>query len=40
MLTRLLTSVRHGIAPKLYLLTGIALTALLVLAMASIHFAS
>ena len=40
MLSRLWTSVRYGIAAKLYLLTAIALAALLVLATASIHFAS
>ncbi len=40
MLSRLWTSVRYGIAAKLYLLTAIALAALLVLATASIHFAN
>jgi diguanylate cyclase (GGDEF)-like protein len=40
MLSRLWTSIRYGIAAKLYLLTAIALAALLVLATASIHFAS
>lgn len=40
MLSRLWTSVCYGIAAKLYLLTAIALVALLVLATASIHFAS
>jgi diguanylate cyclase (GGDEF)-like protein len=39
-LSRLWTSLRYGIAAKLYLLTFIALAALLVLATASIHFAS
>src|ERR1019366_1153944 len=34
------TSVRHGIAAKLYLLTAISIIALAVLATASIHFAS
>jgi diguanylate cyclase (GGDEF)-like protein len=40
MLSRLWTLLRHGIAAKLYLLTAISLAALLVLAGASIHFAS
>jgi hypothetical protein len=40
MLSRLWTSVRYGIAAKLYLLTAISIAALLVLATASIHFAS
>jgi hypothetical protein len=40
MLSRLWALARYGIAPKLYLLTAIALAALLVLATASIHFAS
>ena len=40
MLSRLWTSVRHGIAAKLYLLTAISIAALIVLAMASILFAS
>ena len=40
MLSRLWALVRYGIAAKLYLLTAIALAALLVLATASIHFAS
>jgi len=39
MLSRLLASIRYGIAAKLYLLTAIALLALLVLATASILFA-
>src|ERR1017187_6742753 len=39
MLSRLWTSVRYGIAAKLYLLTAIALAALLALATASILFA-
>ncbi|NVN84460.1 MAG: EAL domain-containing protein [Rhodopseudomonas sp.] len=39
MLSRLLASIRYGIAAKLYLLTAIALVALLVLATASILFA-
>ena len=40
MLSRLWTSVRYGIAAKLYLLTAISIAALVVLAAASIHFAS
>src|ERR1700687_4048128 len=40
MLSRLWALVRYGIAAKLYLLTAISLAALLVLAGASIHFAS
>jgi diguanylate cyclase (GGDEF)-like protein len=40
MLSRLWRSIRYGIAAKFYLLTGIALAALLVLAAASTHFAS
>jgi diguanylate cyclase (GGDEF)-like protein len=40
MLSRLWALVRYGIAAKLYLLTAISLAALLVLAAASIHFAS
>jgi diguanylate cyclase (GGDEF)-like protein len=39
MLSRLWALVRYGIAAKLYLLTAIAIAALLVLATASIHFA-
>jgi diguanylate cyclase (GGDEF)-like protein len=39
-LTRIWRSVRYGIAAKLYLLTAVALAALLVLATASIHFAN
>jgi diguanylate cyclase (GGDEF)-like protein len=39
MLSRFWTSVRYGIAPKLYLLTAISIAALAVLAAASIHFA-
>src|ERR1035437_10589092 len=40
MLSRLWALVRYGIAAKLYLLTAISIAALLVLATASIHFAS
>jgi diguanylate cyclase (GGDEF)-like protein/PAS domain S-box-containing protein len=40
MLPRLWTLVRYGIAAKLYLLTAISIVALIVLATASIHFAS
>jgi diguanylate cyclase (GGDEF)-like protein len=40
MLSRLWARLRYGIAAKLYLLTAISLAALLVLATASIHFAS
>ena len=40
MLTRIWRSVRYGIAAKLYLLTAVALAALLVIATASIHFAN
>jgi diguanylate cyclase (GGDEF)-like protein len=40
MLSRLWALLRYGIAAKLYLLTAISLAALLVLATASIHFAS
>ena len=40
MLSRLWRSIRYGIAAKFYLLTAIALAALVVLAAASIHFAS
>jgi diguanylate cyclase (GGDEF)-like protein len=40
MLSRLWALVRYGIAAKLYLLTAISLAALLILAAASIHFAS
>ncbi|QWG24532.1 EAL domain-containing protein [Bradyrhizobium sediminis] len=40
MLSRLWRSIRYGIAAKFYLLTAIALAALVVLAAASTHFAS
>jgi diguanylate cyclase (GGDEF)-like protein len=40
MLSRLWALVRYGIAAKLYLLTAISIAALLVLATASIHFAT
>jgi diguanylate cyclase (GGDEF)-like protein len=40
MLSQLGTLVRYGIAAKLYLLTAISIAALLVLATASVHFAS
>ena len=40
MLSRLWTMARYGIAAKLYLLTAISVAALVVLATASIHFAS
>src|SRR5450759_606320 len=40
MLPRLWTLIRYGIAAKLYLLTAISIVALVVLATASIHFAS
>lgn len=40
MLSRLWTSVRYGIAAKLYLLNAVSIAALVVLATASIHFAS
>src|SRR5450755_1098959 len=40
MLSRLWTSVRYGIAAKIYLLTAISIVALVVLATASIHFAN
>jgi hypothetical protein len=39
-LSRLWALIRYGIAAKLYLLTAISLAALLILAAASIHFAS
>jgi diguanylate cyclase (GGDEF)-like protein len=38
-LSRFWTSIRYGIAPKLYLLTAISIAALAVLAAASLHFA-
>jgi diguanylate cyclase (GGDEF)-like protein len=40
MLSRLWTSIRYGIAAKLYLLTAVAVAALVALAAASVHFAS
>src|SRR5450432_3614721 len=40
MLSRFWTSIRYGIAAKLYLMTAISLAALLILAAASIHFAN
>src|SRR5476651_2319911 len=40
MLSRLWTSIRYGIAAKLYLMTAVSLAALLILAAASIHFAN
>ena len=40
MLTRLWKSIRYGIAAKFYLLTAVALVALVVLAASSTHFAS